>query len=184
MTDFAFRVATAADAQALSDLANQYTFQNLDEAARQQGFLTGVFTAPAMQAMVASVPSQVAYQGQELAGFIINSKLPPERYPPLVQQISALLPSLFYRQLPLTEYRWFFYGPVLVRQEHRGQGLLQQLFEANKQELKSRFNLGIAFIAEANAVSLQLHTQKLGLEIVGNIDFQGTPYAILVFPVS
>jgi hypothetical protein len=183
MTDFAFRVATAADAQALSDLANQYTFQNLDEAARQKGFLTGVFTVPTMQAMVASVPSQVAYHGQELAGFIINSKLPPERYPPLVQQISALLPRLFYRQLPLTEYRWFFYGPVLVRQEYRGQGLLQQLFQANKQILKGEFNLGIAFIAEANAASLQLHTQKLGLEIVDNIDFQGTPYAILVFPV-
>jgi hypothetical protein len=183
MTEFAFRVATAADAPALSELANEYTFQNLDEAARKQGFLTGVFTAPAMQAMLGSVPSQVAYHGQELAGFIINSKLPPERYPPLVQQISTQLPSLFYRQLPLTEYNWFFYGPVLVRKEYRGQGLLQQLFKANIQELKSRFNLGIAFIAEANAASLQLHTQKLGLEVVGTIDFQGTRYAILVFPV-
>jgi hypothetical protein len=183
MTDFTLRVATAADAPTLSDLANQYTFQNLDEAARKQGFLTGVFTAPAMQTMLASVPGQVAHHGQELAGFIINSKLPPEKYPPLVQQISALLPSLFYRQLPLAQYDWFFYGPVLVKSDYRGQGLLPQLFEANKQELKSRFNLGIAFIAEDNAASLQLHTQKLGLEIVGNIDFQGTSYAILVFPV-
>jgi GNAT superfamily N-acetyltransferase len=183
MTEFTCRVATTTDAPALSDLANQYTFQNLDAAARQQGFLTGVFTAPALQAMLASVPGQVAYHGQELAGFVINSKLAPERYPPLVQQISALLPSLVYQQQPLAKYSWFFYGPVLVRKEYRGQGLLQQLFQATKQELKGTFNLGIAFIAEANAASLHVHTQKLGLEIVGSIDFQGTPYAILVFPV-
>jgi hypothetical protein len=184
MTDFTFRVATAADAPALSDLANQYTYQNLDEAAREQGFLLGVFTAPAMQVMLASVPSQVAYHGQELAGFIINSKLPPDKYPPLVQQISALLPSLFYRQRPLAQYDWFFYGPVLVRQQYRGHSLSQQLFQANKQALTGKYNLGIAFIAEANAASMHVHTQKLGLEIVGSLDFQGAPYTILVFPVS
>ena len=101
-----------------------------------------------------------------------------------MQQISLLLPSLVYRQRPLTQYRWFFYGPVLVRKEHRGRGLLRQLFQVNKQALKSRFNLGIAFIAEANATSLHVHTQKLGLEVVGNLDFQGRPYVLLVFPVS
>jgi hypothetical protein len=184
MSEIILRVATATDAPALADLANRYTFQNLTEEEREGGFLTGSFTAAALQAMLTSVPSQVALHDQEVVGFVINSKLAAEQYPSLVKEISALLPSLFYRQLPLTQYQWFFYGPVLIRKEYRGQGLLLELFEANKQELRSRFELGVAFIAEQNSASLQLHTQKLGLEIVGRIVFQGAPYAILVFPLA
>ncbi|MFD1872722.1 GNAT family N-acetyltransferase [Hymenobacter bucti] len=184
MHEFLIREASVADAPALADLANQYTYQNLDETARQGGFLTGSFAAPALGAMLASVPGQVAYYQEELAGFVINSKLPTERYPPFIQAISALLPSLLYQQRPLTDYRWFYYGPVLVRQEYRGQGLLQQLFAATKQRLAGRFDLGVAFIAAENAASRWVHVQKLGLEPVGELNFQGQAYDILMFPVT
>jgi hypothetical protein len=184
MHTFDLRVASPSDAPALADLANQYTYQQLDAAARQGGFLTGTFSSLALQAMLASVPGQVAHYHGELAGFIINSRLAPASYPPLAQQICALLPTLFYRQRALADYQWFFYGPVLVQKEHRGQGLLQQLFEANQAELAGRFELGIAFIAVENTASLRVHTQKLGLEIVGNLTFGGTGYAILAFAVG
>ena len=184
MSEFIIREATVADAPALAELANQYTYQNLDEEARKGGFLTGSFAAPALGAMLASVPGQVAYYQEELAGFVINSKLPAERYPPFIQAINELLPSLLYQQRPVTDYQWFYYGPVLVRQEYRGKGLLQQLFEATKQKLAGRFDLGVAFIAVENAASRGVHTQKLGLEPVGEINFQGQAYDILVFPVT
>ena len=184
MPSFSLRVASPTDAPALADLANHYTYQQLDAAARAGGFLTGTFSGPALHAMLASVPGQVAHHQGELAGFVINSRLVPESYPPLVREICALLPSLFYRQRALADYRWFFYGPVLVATKYRGQGLLRQLFAANKQKLADCFDLGIAFIAEENAASLRVHTQKLGLEIVGKLVFGGTSYAILAFAVS
>lgn len=184
MTSFDLRVASPTDAPALAELANQYTYQQLDEVARQGGFLTGAFSGPALRAMLASVPGQVAHHQGELAGFVINSRLAPESYPPLVREICALLPHLFYRRRALADYQWFFYGPVLVTTKYRGQGLLQQLFAANKQELADRFDVGIAFIAEANEASLRIHTQKLGLEIVGNLAFGGTNYAVLAFAVN
>lgn len=184
MHTFDLRVATPADAFALADLANQYTYQQLSSEARQQGFLTGTFSGPALQAMLASVPGQVAHHHGELAGFIINSRLPPQGYPPLVREICALLPTLFYRQRALADYRWFFYGPVLVTTKYRGCGLLRQLFEATKKALAGRFDLGIAFIAAENTASLHAHTQKLGLEGVGTLAFGGTSYTILAFPVD
>lgn len=184
MSEFEIRVARAADAPALADLANQHTYPQLSETARQGGFLTGAFTVPALQAMLASAPGLVAHYGQELAGFVINSCLAPARYPPLVQQISSLLPSLSYQDLPLVQYRWFFYGPVLVTPAYRGRGLLRQLFEASQQALAGRFDLGIAFIAAENTASLRLHTHKLGLVRVGGLVFEGAAYAILVFPVG
>ena len=180
----AIRVAQSADAPAIAALANQHTYQHLAEADRAGGFLTGSFAAPALAAMLGSVPGQVAWQGKELIGFVVNSYLPPERYPPLVQAIVARLPTLTYRQRALAEYRWFFYGPVLVQPAHRGQGLLRLLFEASRRTLAGRFELGIAFIARENAVSLSLHTQALGLERVGEVQFEGATYDLLVFWVG
>lgn len=184
MHAFTLRAAVPADAPAIADLANRYTYQQLSAAERQGGFLTGAFTAPALRAMLASVPGQVAYCRGELAGFVVNSRLAPGQYPPLVQAICAHLPGLTYRQRALADYQWFFYGPVLVRPDYRGQGLLARLFAANRTALAGHFDLGIAFIAEENAASLHVHTHKLGLEVVGQLDFQGTAYALLVFPVS
>jgi hypothetical protein len=184
MPPFDLRVATGADAPAIAELANRYTYQQLSAAERQGGFLTGSFAGPALQAMLASAPGQVAYHGPELVGFVLNSRLAPDRYPPLVQEIGSLLPTLQYRQRAVADYRWFFYGPVLVKQAYRGRGLLRQLFEASQREVAGRFDLGIAFIAEENVASLRVHTQKLGLELVGTLAFQGMAYAILVFPVS
>jgi hypothetical protein len=184
MNEIEVRVAEVADAAAIATLANQHTYQQLAAADRQGGFLTGTFTEPALAAMLASVPGQVAYKNGELVGFIINSRLAPERYPPLVQQISALLPSLHYHQRPLADYQWFFYGPVLLTPPYRGQGLLQQLFAANRRALTGYYEIGIAFIAAENAASLHVHTHKLGLEAVGELIFGGTTYIILAFEVS
>jgi hypothetical protein len=184
MSEIICRVAEAADAPAIAELANQNTYQQLSAEARAGGFLTGNFSVPALQAMLASVPGQVAYRQQELVGFVVNSRLPAERYPPLVQQISALLPGLHYRQRPVAEYAWFFYGPVLVKDEYRGQGLLRQLFEANQRALAGRYEVGVAFIAAENAASLHIHTQKLGLEPVGELTFEGVAYVILAFAVG
>ncbi|GAB3634588.1 hypothetical protein GCM10027422_01780 [Hymenobacter arcticus] len=184
MSELICRTATEADAPAITELANQHTHQQLSIPARVSGFLTGNFTVPALQAMLASVPGQVAYRQQELVGFVVNSRLPAERYPPLVQQLVALLPTLHYRERPLADYRWFFYGPVLVQPAYRGHGLLRQLFEANRRALAGQFDVGVAFIAAENAASLHVHTQKLGLEPVGNLDFAGVSYVILAFAVG
>ena len=184
MSEFTCRLAEAADAPAIAALANQHTYQQLSAEARAGGFLTGNFVVPALQAMLASVPGQVAYRGHELAGFVVNSRLPAERYPPLVQQISALVPALRYRGRPLAGYEWFFYGPVLVRPAYRGQGLLRQLFDANRRALAGRYEVGVAFIAAENAASLHVHTHKLGLEVVGHLDFEGAGYVVLAFAVS
>lgn len=184
MSELIYRAATEADAPAIAELANQHTYQQLNAEARESGFLTGNFTVPALQAMLASVPGQVAYQQHELVGFVVNSRLPVERYPPLVQQLVALLPTLHFRQRPLADYRWFFYGPVLVQPAYRGQGLLRHLFENNRRALAGQFEVGVAFIAAENAASLHVHTQKLGLEAVGNLDLAGASYVVLAFSVE
>jgi hypothetical protein len=184
METYTIRVATVADVPAITDLANQYVWDKLSEADRQQGFLTGRFEMPAMKTMMESAPSLVAQHQQEIAGFVINSKLLPEAYPPLVQNMAQKFPDLLYRNLPLTTYKYFFYGPVLVSKFHRGKSLLPLMFHKTKELLRDRFEIGIAFIHEHNQHSLQIHTERLGLEVVGQFSFHLNNYHILVFTVS
>ncbi|QMU28887.1 GNAT family N-acetyltransferase [Adhaeribacter radiodurans] len=181
MKDFDIKVPTAADVPAIVDLANAYTYQNLSLQERQSGFLTGVFSEAAISAMIASAPCIIAYQQQGLAGFILNTNLPPGKYPPLVQEIIIQLPQLNYQNLPVTHYNYFFYGPVLVAKNYRRQGLLQNMFQKTKEELKTRFNLGIAFIDQANKASHQVHTESLGWEVIGEITFNNHIYSLLAF---
>ncbi len=52
MPDFTIRVATEKDLPQVVALANQYTYQNLKEEARQNGFLTGTFSETIMRPML------------------------------------------------------------------------------------------------------------------------------------
>jgi len=181
MEYFSIRVATAADIPAMVALANQNTYQTLSAVERRAGFLTGTFTEEAIQLMLHSAPCMVAYSQQELAGFIINSKLAPAAYPPLVQQIIRIMPKLTYQNLLLSTYNCFFYGPVLVSKKFRGVGLLPRLFFKSKEQLQGKFEMGIAFIDEHNSASYAVHTKRLGLTTIGQLTFQDHIYHILAF---
>ena len=181
MEDFSIRVATDLDVPAIVALANQNTYQVLSATDRQVGFLTGSFTEEAIQKMMDSAPCLVAYYQQELAGFLINSKLTPAAYPPLVQHIIHKMPGLIYRHLPLINYKCFFYGPVLVAKRFRGKGLLSRLFHKSKEQLQGKFEVGIAFIDAHNITSYTAHTKRLGLELIGQLTFQAHVYLIMAF---
>src|SRR5688572_2057102 len=103
MSDFIIKVATEEDLCQLVALANQYTYQNLSDEERQTGFLTGTFSEDSMRSIILSAPCMVAYNQADLAGFIINSKLPAHQYPPVVQEIIKLLPALNFRGKPLNQ---------------------------------------------------------------------------------
>lgn len=183
MTAYTIRNATNKDLVAITALANRNVFDKLSPADREAGFLTGRFELPAIKKMVASATSLVALFGSEIAGFVINSKLPPNEYPPLVKAMIRKFPELHYRDLPLTAYSYFFYGPVLVNKRHRGQGLLTRLFRKTQESLCGRYEIGLAFIHEQNHHSLTIHTHHLGLEILGQFSFNSENYHLLVFPI-
>jgi hypothetical protein len=136
-----------------------------------------------MRSMLLSAPSIVAYNQADLAGFIINSKMPAPQYPPLVQEIIKLLPALTYWGKPLNQYNYLFYDPVLVAKNYRQMNLLTRMFQLNKAQLTPNYNLGIAFIDQANKASLLAHA-KIGLEIVGELITNAHTLNILVFPLS
>ncbi|MEW5856232.1 MAG: hypothetical protein AB1861_02415 [Cyanobacteriota bacterium] len=83
----------------------------------------------------------------------------------------------------MSNYHSFLYGPVCVATTYRGAGILQGLFQALLAQAATRFNAGVAFVANDNPRSFRAHTQKLSMEMLRDFEFNGKSYCILRFPV-
>jgi hypothetical protein len=81
----------------------------------------------------------------------------------------------------LSAYRSYAYGPVCIDRPFRRKGLLRGLYEAQKQELAGRFEIGVALVSRDNAHSLDAHVLGLGMTEVGEFQVDGNVYATLAF---
>jgi hypothetical protein len=68
-----------------------------------------------------------------------------------------------------------------VDRAHRGRGVLRGLFRTLLREISTRFDAGVAFVAEDNQRSLAAHVAGLGMQDVGEFEFTGRRYRILAF---
>ena len=83
----------------------------------------------------------------------------------------------------LSSYNSYIYGPVCIDRAYRRRGLLRGLYEAQKQELAGRFEVGVAFVSRSNLHSLTAHVAGLGMTEVGDFELNDKVYVMLVFRV-
>jgi predicted GNAT family N-acyltransferase len=81
----------------------------------------------------------------------------------------------------LNEYRSYVYGPVCVDRSVRGQGVLESLFHECLVQLAGCFEIGVLFISAENQRSIEAHRRKLGMERVGEFEFDEKMFQVLAF---
>jgi hypothetical protein len=84
---------------------------------------------------------------------------------------------------PLSVFHSYIYGPVCIGRDYRGAGLLRGLYEAQKNDLAGKFEIGVAFVARNNPHSLSAHVAGLGMAEAGDFEVKGNRYATLAFRV-
>lgn len=75
---------------------------------------------------------------------------------------------------------YFLYGPVVVDDAYRRRGVLRALFDHLRQFLAGRFEVGVAFVEDANRVSLAAH-RRLGFTEFDRYTVAGREYHALSF---
>src|SRR5262245_9218496 len=70
---------------------------------------------------------------------------------------------------------------VCIDRAYRRRGALRGLYEAQKQDLAGRFDVGVAFVSRSNPHSLAAHIAGLGMTEVGDFELLGNVYVILPF---
>ena len=154
---------------------------NLPESERGEGFLSVEFQPHQIRQINQSVPVIVADCGRALAGFLMGTTRAASRDIPILAKMTEHYGSLHFRERALSTYDSYVYGPVCVDRWARGQGVLEGLYAECLKQLAGRFELGVLFIARDNPRSLEAHRRKLGMERVGEFEFNDKSFDVLAF---
>jgi predicted GNAT superfamily acetyltransferase len=161
---------------------NEANFRaNLSQEQCADGFLSAIFTAKQIAAMAEELGIMVAVMEGKVAGFLCAFRNDFDHGSPVVAKMIVSYERMLFEGKSLSAYRSYAYGPVCIDRPFRRKGLLRGLYEAQKQELAGRFEIGVALVSRDNAHSLDAHVLGLGMTEVGEFQVDGNVYVTLAF---
>ena len=176
-----FRRAGPKDYSAILALQSANFIANLTEEERKEGFLSAQFTAAQTAKIAEDLGAMLAIVDETVAGFLCAFRNEFETGSPVIAAMLASYDHLLFEGKPLCSFRSYIYGPVCIGKDYRRRGLLRGLYEAQKQDMAGRFEIGVAFVARNNPHSLAAHVIGLGMAEAGDFTFKENRYATLAF---
>ena len=178
-----YRRAIPTDFPEILRLQSENYIANLSEAERQQGFLSAQFSAEQTARIAEDLGTMVALVEGRVAGFLCAFRKEFETGSPVIAAMLRSYDRLNFEGRPLSTFHSYIYGPVCIGRDYRGAGLLRGLYEAQKNDLAGKFEIGVAFVARNNPHSLNAHVFGLGMAEAGDFEVKDTRYATLAFRV-
>jgi hypothetical protein len=130
-----------------------------------EGFVYAEHTLPILRRMAAASPQAIALSEDRVVGYCLSLPASMHTEVTALAHMFEQLDRCLYRGKPLLAYRLLVGGQVCVDREHRGQRLLQRLYERLGVSLAPTYDLCVTEIASRNVVSLRAH-EKMGFEAV------------------
>jgi len=182
-SELLFRRAKPEDYTGILRLQSANFIANLSESEREEGFLSARFTLEQTAQIAEDLGTMVAVVDDALAGFLCAFRRDFDTGSPVIAKMLDSYDRLTFAGKPLNSFHSYIYGPVCIAREYRRRGLLRGLYEAQKNDLAGRFEVGVAFVSRSNPHSLQAHVAGLGMIEVGDFELKGNIYVILAFQV-
>jgi hypothetical protein len=176
-----YRRAEPNDYPAILDLQSANFIANLSEEERREGFLSAQFSPEQTAQIAQDLGTMLAVVDGRVAGFLCAFRNEFQTGSPLIAQMIASYDRLIFDGRPLSALRSYIYGPVCIAKEFRRRGVLRGLYEAQKNDLAGRFDVGIAFVARSNLHSLNAHVLGLGMIEAGDFSVNDNVYVALAF---
>ncbi|MEJ2696727.1 MAG: GNAT family N-acetyltransferase [Candidatus Sulfobium sp.] len=176
-----YRRAIHADFGGILRLQHRNLLTTLEGEDPSQGFLSIEFTEEELQKINSDPGIFVALRDGEVIGYLMAETAEFAVRSPLIAHMLNSLGDVVFEDVPLSSYRLFVYGPVCIDRRHRGQGVLEGLFDSMLRVLKERYEVGVAFVSVLNSRSLNAHQDKLGMRVVDEFEFNGQKYKTLAF---
>jgi predicted GNAT superfamily acetyltransferase len=183
MGSIVFRRAGPQDYSAILRLQSENFIGNLAPEERKEGFLSAEFTPRQVAELAEDLGATVASVDGAVVGFLCAFRREFNHGSPVVAKMLESYHRVEFEGKALSSYNSYIYGPACIDRAYRRRGLLRGLYEAQKQELAGRFEVGVAFVSRSNPHSLKAHVAGLGMIEVGDFQFKDSVYAILAFRV-
>lgn len=181
-----YRRPLSDDFEKMVILQNKNLASVLKQDDKADGFLSASFSAEQFKVMDEDLCVVICADEEEVCAYVCVSSVAFNQKVPLVAAMIERFPFIMYEGKTLKTYNHAISGPVCIDKEYRGKGILLNLYQQVKlflQEEHGELDLFTVLIAAENERSVYAH-KKLGMEVVGQCEFNSTVYEILVLPIS
>jgi predicted GNAT superfamily acetyltransferase len=178
-----YRRAVSADYEQILQLQSANYIANLTEEERQSGFLSAQFSLEQTAQIAEDLGITIAVLDHRVTGFLCAFRNGFPSGSPVIAEMLRSYPLFRFEDRPLSSFVGYVYGPVCIAREYRGRGLLRGLYEAQKNDLAGRFEIGVAFVSHSNPHSLYAHVNGLGMMEVGDFQVLANRYVALAFRI-
>lgn len=178
------RKGTQADIPGILALQDQNLYGKMTKAERVNGFVTTPFLPEQIEAIIEQDGLFVAEYNGTIIAYVFAGTWAYFQQWGIFEFMVSRFPLLQFEGQKITVENSFQYGPVCIAKTHRGQGVLQMIFEEMRQALVQRFPISITFINKVNIISEKAHTKKLGWVIVDEFQFNNNTYIGLAFDMK
>ena len=122
------------------------------------GFVTVEHTLDVLRRMHALVPSIVATDGNELAGYALVMPVECRSFVPVLEPMFQRLEAL-----GMFRRRFYVMGQICVAPPYRGRGVFDLLYRTHRDRLADRFDSVVTEVSVRNPRSLHAH-ERVGFE--------------------
>ncbi len=183
--DLKMNVATLADIDDVLALQSKYHIASIAEEDKSSGFVTTLFTPDQLTALIQDEAGLfVGRVDGRLVSYVMAASWGYwSQWPMFAHMIKSLHQLNFLGQQLSTENS-YQYGPVCVDKPFRGSGVLAQIFDFAREKMAARYPILVTFVNKINTRSFVAHTQKLGLQVIQEFEFNGNQYHELVYDTA
>ncbi|UOG73128.1 GNAT family acetyltransferase [Hymenobacter tibetensis] len=178
-------IAGLDDIAGVLNLHKKYQVDTILEEDKKDGFVTTSFTREQLTKLIEEEQGLfIATQDGAVIAYVMSASWQFWSGWPIFSYMTDRLPTLKYAGHTLSAHNSYQYGPICVDKAHRGSGLLEAIFDFAREKMATRYPVLVTFINMINARSYAAHTQKLGLEVIAEFEFNNNQYFELAYDTS
>lgn len=151
-----------------------------EEEAMKEGFVTSEYSIELLHKMHQAHPSIIAKEGEEVVGYVIVTNKSVLGEHEEIDHLFHTVDNIKYNGQILKNTTYILVGQLCVRKSHRGQGLVQTMYNYYKENFSDEYQYLITDISQANPRSIKAH-KKAGFETIGVIEQVGTGWDIVLW---
>ena len=178
-------IADYSDIDEVLELQNKYHIASINEEDKPSGFVTTLFTKPQLSSLIKDEGGLFIVRNEGvLVAYAMAASWPFwSQWPMFAHMVNGLHELEFLGQR-LSQENSYQYGPVCIEKSVRGSGVLEKLFDFARAKMAERYPILVTFINKNNPRSFAAHTQKLGLQVIQEFEFNSNQYYELVYDAS
>ncbi len=136
-----------------------------DDESQLQGFVTMHHSPEVLLEMHKMAPSVIIKEHDTVIAYALTMLKECNHLMPELNAMFGLFNDLNWKNRPLNSYRYYVMGQICVAKQHRGKGLVNELYRYHKEMYSGQFDLLLTEIATRNHRSLKAH-EKAGFQTI------------------